>query len=356
MLRKMVFIIIFAGIAISMVLRPACAADKSQDDNTFILGFDFDNSAGVGSSQVYQFVDATLKAMNHEYGVNIQLRKFTDDEESIKAMLNNEIDAAALGVGSIIRAMDKSDKIRPWATFMYGDNRKNAFCMWNRKEDGLLKPEDLKEKKAPAGATDPTLRWYLFQHGIDKPVYEIFDSFTAIPSVSSAFMALAMGDIDVMWAPIDAEYFMTFMNAGLMKKLNRSFCTDFVFARAGIVMNMGRVSEEKFKRATDLTRDFEKNFDAVAKRHQELKTAAAYRKIIKIKMIVADRDEYDFDKRFRQDIVRKPWHDEEDYVWETLRTSKGAKAVKVRPTYQTCKDRCSSKDNALECIDSCLGN
>lgn len=357
MLKKIVSAAIFIGFALSIACSSAYAADKASDDNTFILGFDFDNSAGIGSSQVFEFVDNTLRAMSSEYGITIQLKKFKDDGESINAMMNNEIDAAAIGVGSTIGAMNQNAKVRPWVTFTIGGNRKSAFCIWNRKEDGILKPGDLYGKKAPADAASTVLRWYLFQHGIDKPAYDVFDSFTAIPSISSAFMALAMGDIDVMWASADAESYMTFMNAGLMKKLNKSFCTDYVFARGGIVMNMERVSEEKFKRATELIRDFDKNFSNIVKKHPELKTADAYRKIIKIRMIVADRHEYDYDKKFRQELTKGSWAEEEQFVWDTLAASKSKKDVKVKPTYQMCKDKCSkdsAKGKELECIDKCL--
>lgn len=353
--KKIIFFIVLSCILICAPQFAARAAGKS-DDNNYVLGFDFDNSSGAGSSQIFEFVDNALKTMNKEYGVNIQLRKFANDNASMMGLLNNEIDAAGIGIDSIIDIMKRSDKIRPWTTITVGGNRKVAYCVWTRKKDNILKPEDLYGKKAPLYAANTTLRWYLYEHGIDKPLYDVFDSFTPIPSVSSAFMALDMGDIDIMWASSDSETQMKFMNAGLMKKLRKSFCTDSVFARGGIVVNMDRLSEAKLKRATTMINDFNKNFEDIAKRHPEMKTAAAYRKMIKITMITVDKDEYEFDKIFRTKIIKDAWMKEDLYVTKAMDGARTGAPVKVRPTYQMCKESCGKKSasKTLACIEACI--
>lgn len=343
-------------LALAVLLFPAMAQSKVKEE--YVFGMHFESNAGMGSAQIFDIANAFFKVAAGEFGYQWSLRKYPSFDETSEAFLKGEIDAAFLWPSDVAQILEGGGAIYPWATFTFAGRRRAAYCLWQRVEDATDSLADIRGKTLLRHDYDYfniiELRDYLAGNGMDEPLWKTFGSIIIVPSMNSAFMALAMGKADYYWTSDDNDVLLKFIVPGLAGKVKHNFCTDRVFARGIVAFNRKTVAAADREKYSKSLVDAINNFDRYAEKHPALKSVKQYMKAAKMQLAPAGENEYDYELKLYSRAEKNGWLKEAEYVIGKAKAAGPGKAADLAPDYSMCKEFCGGSGNLVRCVDDCM--
>lgn len=354
-MKKCIFVLIFL-ISISSVLFGAEKKDK-----VVVLGAYFTSTGGQSSSQELDFANTLGEAIGNEFGYKFVTRKYPSDADVQKAFLANEIDAALLWSGHVVGIEKKGGHVFSWATIVVDKQRRVAQCLWVKNTGA-----DVKDISSIVGGTllahDYNEVWlimireYLFSQGIDKPLWQVFNSFLQVKSMNSAFMALAMGKNDYYWVSRD-DTFLKMLSPNLLQQVKPAFCTEPIYARSAVVFNRNTMAEASLIELRDAFLSYYENRLTVEKKYPKVKALYEYLKLAKIKIIPASENEFKVESVLYEKAKKNGWLDEARFIIEKWDAVPVGQPVEIKLDFKACKELCAPKASAGEreiCMEKCM--
>ena len=294
-------------------------------------------------------------------GREIRLEKFPTVDSVRQAFIRGKIDITILWPEEIIEVTKAGGKIFPWAAYTVDGKRKRAECLWQAKGAALKNISEITGKTLVGGEYELnvfhliSLREYLSQNGMDKPLWHVFKSFTVVPGNNSAFMSVAMGKFDFMWTNEDNKISLKIMNPTVASKLTFKFCTEKKFGRGILVFNKKKLTKAEM----DFMRGYLKDADAKMAAHAKTDTAMqqvrTYIKMAKAKIVPANDDENAGERELFKKARANGWLTEAEFIYAKLAKATPGEPVVVKPDYTFCKKACPTKKDKEKCIVKCLG-
>lgn len=354
--------IIFATLALAIILTTTSTSAKNK--NEIVLGASFSSVGGISASELYQLTDQLLTMLMERKGMKVVLKKYFTGEEVYEAFLKNELDAAPLYPFNIAYVLDNGGKVIPIASYSLNGEKFLKQCFWQSSTKKTAKLEDL------LGTTlirhdlsfGPFLqiRELMYDHGIDEPVWKMFDKMLIAPSSNSAFMALVMGDADYYITPCEMDKPLKIFMPQLVEKITHKLNSDKQYGHPLIVMNGKTVSNDIVVLTREAVKDFAVNTAAYAKDNPTAKLLHQYMKIYGVKIVPGDESMYKEEIALYQKAKKKGWLDETNFILTKLAEAPPGTAIEIKMGFPECKKWCEKttpkKDQVMACIDSCMGN
>lgn len=345
-------------VLISLFLEGASQPALTQEKFSLSLGVSLESSAGRSSSQSFQILDATMSVLNKEYGISARIEKYSSFQETAKKFKDGEVDSALLWPDQIVELKDFSSDVDLILTYSINGQAAARGCFWTKKGTGYKTIEDLKGKKLAAVEFNAyqlsLIKSHLLKNGIETPLWKFFDSFTRVPGQNSAFMAIAMGDADILWAYDDYETILKSISPNLATQVTPAICSETLLPRAVVLINRKRVSEKEVKRIRDAIGLFLKNMTAMSKKYPEFKAVISYMKIASYKPVIPNKDLYKKQVNFFKDAEKQVWFDEINMITAAASGSQPGKPLKVTPSYDYCVSVCKNEKSSPDCLFKCM--
>lgn len=352
----------FFSIALTILLSSTISSAKGKNEITF--GASFSSVGGISASELYELTDQALTMLMERKGLKVKLKKYFTGEEVTEAFLKGELDGAPLYPFNVAYILDNGGKVIPVASYSLNGEKFLKQCFWqsvSKKTTGL---EDLKSSTLIRHdlSLGPFLqiRELMYDHGIDEPVWKIFDKIIIAPSSNSAFMALVMGDADYYLTPCEMDKPLKIFMPQLVEKITHKLNSDKTYGHPMIVLNGNTVSDETFQLAKEAIKDFATHTSDYAKDNPTAKLVAQYMKIYGIKIVPADESLYKEEVALYQKAKKKGWLEETNFVLAKLAEAPPGTPLEIKMGFPECKKMCEKstpkKDQVMNCIDACMGN
>lgn len=345
-------IFIIAAVVFASAQSAAAKEGKAQ----YVIGMHFASVGGQSSSSLFDLVKMIVESSAEETGYEIKLQKFPSHQAVVDAWLKNELDGGLLHVGEAVRLINSGGEVIPWATFIVDKKDRSQTCFWHRKEMPVKSPEDLMGKSlihsAGGGFGLISIREKLLELGVDKPLWEVFDSFVFTPSGNSTFMALAMKEGDILWNDSDQKFFLKLISSNLVGELKYDLCTDYSYSRGFIGINPKTVKKEDVAAAIKYIDKYISNIESMVKEHPELQAMYKYSRMVKMKVVKAGPDEIAYELKLYEKARSRGWVKEVAFIEKQLANAKPGDKVTIKPDMEYCKGVCAKGDS--DCVLSCL--
>jgi ABC-type phosphate/phosphonate transport system substrate-binding protein len=323
----------------------------------YVLGAHFSSSYGISATQQYDMANTIIKITAGE-GFPTRIEKYSSSEELVKAFIGKRIDGAYVGPNEVAEIIDGGGRIHPWVSYTVNNKNKSALCFFYRKGSAINNITDLQGLNIVQDTfgvvTLIRMREYLAGRGIDRPLWQVFSSFTRAPNQNSSYMAVAMGKGDVTWDYQESVYNMRIMNPAVEAKMDRNFCTEALVSHDGIILNEKTLSPQELGALDERLKIFLPTFGEYAKGRPEIEQLLTYWKMTKKKIIPASPDEYASDLELYKKAKANIWQKEARYIFDIMEKAAPGTPVKIKPTYSMCKDTCQSGKDKVKCIDACM--
>lgn len=330
------------------------AAQRSE----FVFGIHFESNGSLSSSQLTNLVEVVLQIALKGTGYTWRIERFSSDDELADAFLHNKIDAAHLFPDQIVLLLDRHGRIRPLASYTVAGKRKRAFCLWQAKSNAVSEPSQIIGKTFMSDYWTQMnliqIRDLLYSLGVDKPLWNVFSSFTKVPGQNSSYMAVAMGKADFLFDSTDFDTFIKLLNPNVAGKMTRRFCSEPDFARGTIVLNERTMPRKSIDDFTKALKAFEQNYDAITKSDPRFQSLRSFAKLAKMNFIPTDPDEFKTEAELYRNARKKGWIKEADYIIGVMKDAAPGKPVVIRPTYTMCRAECAKATNLSQCVGRCM--
>lgn len=333
----------------------AMASEKKE----FVIGINFPSSMGVSSSQMYDMANGVIHVINDGLSVKCRLERFESMDAMTAAFERGTIDGEASINEQVVESMDRGVVVKPWATLAFEGKTRQSFCLWYAKERPLRSVSEIVGKTIADSNFTPLylarIRSYLVDHGIDQPLWKTFDSFVVVPGLNSAFMALAMGKVDVMWNIDSNRVTMKLMSPATMAKLAYGFCDAGDSMPASVVFNKN-VSAAAFAELKRKMANFKEDMIRLSKTDSSVLQMRQYLMMTRSQMEPADANGYAADLKLYRKAKANGWMDEARFIMEMIDKTPPGKPVHVSTNYKYCRKRCLGKPNTAKCMDGCMAS
>jgi len=349
----------FVGAAAIILLAAPPAAAQGDEKIKVTFGIHFESSAGQSSAQLFDMTKGVLNILKENYGVEVVMKTFPSQDAVEEAFLKNEIDAAVFLSGNVVSVTEKGAGIHPWITFHVKKRKKMSLCLWSKKGKEIKNISELQGKRLIQGNEIGTdwllyLRDHLYKNGVDKPLWQVFSSFTSVPSSNSAFMSLAAGEGDCFWQAGDYETILKLIAPNLATQVSYSLCSDSVLARGGLVLNTKTLSKTELKKLDDTFKNFLKDFNELAKKDTGIKTVKQYMNLAQARIVPARPDEFDYEIKLFKEARKRGWIAEAEMISGRMEKAPKGKPVEIKPDFDYCQKSCAPGKNQMACMDKCM--
>ncbi len=334
-----------------------CEADGS---NEIVIGVNFSSSSGKSASDWNEMANSLLSMTMEETGVKAVFKKYENNAAILEAIKKGTIDGANLAVPQMVDLHKSGIQIYPWATYSIGKNRKSNYCFWHAKNAPIHNISDVVGKSIIKDTFMPIdlleIRELLFRNGIDKPLWQVFKSFTIVPNMNSAFMAVMVGKADIAWEGDDWKILLKILNPSISSNLTYEICLDHDYGRGMFFFNKKKISKETFDKLKEALGKVDKLIAVYAKKDTGVLQLKQYMSMAKVKIVSADENELDGELQIYNKAKTNGWLQEAEYVSNKVRSAPKGTAVSAKPDYEYCRKICSKETNVVKCVEKCLGD
>jgi ABC-type phosphate/phosphonate transport system substrate-binding protein len=323
----------------------------------YLLGAHFSSSYGISATDQYDMANTVAKITGGE-GFPTRIEKYSSSEEVVKAFLGNRIDGAYVGPNEVAEIIDNGGRIHPWINYTVNKKERSSLCFFYRKGSTIKEVADLHGLNIVQDTfwviSLIRMREYLAGMGIDRPLWQVFGSFTRSPNQNSSYMAVAMGKADITWDYQESVYNMRIMNPAVESKMDRRFCTEAVVSHDGIVLNENTLSPQVLDALDERLKTFLPSFSEYAKGNPAIEQLLTYWKMTKKKIVLASPDEYTPDLELYKKAKANGWQKEALYIYDVMSKATPGTPVKIKPSYSVCKGVCRNGKDEAKCVDACM--
>jgi hypothetical protein len=353
-MRKLPFSAIVAVLAlvITFALQMTNAAAKKE----FSFGAEFGNGAGMSASQELESTEVLFNTLSDNYDMNIRMKKYSSYDDIVLDAVKGKVDMFMMFDKPIV--FDNWNKLKVWPLFTIAVNgsARSTPCFWVLKGGGIKAPGDLTGKNLVVWGVNPwffiKIRDLLYRNGIDVPLWMVFDKITRVSNKNSAYIAVAMGNADVVFGYDYEKSIMKLLNAQVVKKLDKCLCSGKDHGNVVIVMNRRTTTEADYKNFQSVIKDFISREDEFVKKYPQLQTVYKLKTMAKAEFIPADGTELNEDLALYRKSLKNGWMTEANYIYSIMAQTPKGQSTKVVGDYNICKTICSGKK--FECVDNCM--
>lgn len=348
----------FSFILIAVIAIIASTAYSSEKEKTeFIYGAHFSSYSGVGSSNVYNYTQKILKQVSEIYPLTFKVKKMTSENDITQAFLSNTIDIGPLFPYQVAEIIKNGGDVYPLITYSIKKKRHMAYCFFSARNNSVKSVEDLQDKKLIRQMFNPfsyiQIRDFLYDNGIDKPLWEVFSTFTTVPNNNSAMMVLASGIGDVYWSSKEITIPTKYTEqAFILDKIEPGICTDEVYGHIQVAVNKGTVSESEYMTLRRYLKEILTNIDSYSDKDMTLKSGMSLMKLEQAEIVPADRTLFEKEVALRMKAEKNNWWTEAEFIVEKLQEAGMGKEVEIKPDFDFCKKTCPAGDT--QCIFDCM--
>lgn len=320
------------------------------------------SDAGTSASQIYDGITSVSDLFKNEYGYDIAIEKYSSTATVKDDFLNNKLDMGAFFPNEIVELIDAGGKVYPGPTYTVNDNRKVGLCLYAHSESGITDVNDIRGKNILMPRYNSLeiiqLRNFLKSKGIDEPLYNVFNSFIKISSTNSAYLALSMGDVDLIWGNTDTPYMLAIINSNIGSKVKKVVCTEDIYARSAILLNKNTIDKASYDAIIKAFKNNVSNLKTFSNSSPSLQAVYRYLKMTKARITITTEDEFDAEIELYRKARKSGWLDEAKLIVEKVAEAPKGEPVKIKMDYKACKNSCSKyvdmETEYYKCIDECL--
>lgn len=347
------------AVAVAIFLM-AVSCDAAQDGKNMKIrfGIHITSSAGQSSAQWLDITKGIMNIFKENYGLEVVMKTFPSFEEVEEALIKNEIDGADLWPGEFGALTEKGASIHPWATFQIKKTEKTSLCLWQRKNEKTLNVNDVFGKRLIGLSYTFDLllflRDYLYRNGVDKPLWNVFRSFTHVSGTNSAYMSVVASDVDYFWYPSDDKTILKLVSPNVAKLVSYSLCSESVYARYAIVMNKKTLSKAELRKLDEVLVKFLKDFNEFSKTNMDIKSMRQYMSLAQMRLVPAKPDEFDYEMKLFENARKRGWIEEADFIIQQMEKAPKGKTMEITPDYDYCRKTCLAGKTQMACIEKCM--
>lgn len=348
------------SVLVILILSAAIGAQSQESAKTtkkIRLGAHFYTMAGLGAAQVLELGENGLREAFSRVGYNLEIKKYSSNEEVYDALMNGEIDGGLMWPTHAARAIATGHEVLPIMTYSLGNKRNRSYCLWSLNEK---QPKEISEILGSRFVTDwyndsdlILLRTKLFEEGIDKPLWKVFSTFMGAASQNAAHMAVAFEEADFYWDTPDAEITLSILSPAILKKVSFSHCTEPVLSRGSVFILKSSMPADDYKKFKALLNKDYMELSQIAKDNPAYKAFDYYIKKSDLKLIIPNDDEFDAEADLYKKGMEKGWLEEVNYIVKVMDATPTGDAVSIQPSEEECQKICENRDNKKKCVSSC---
>lgn len=332
---------------------------QNQTGRHYRAGAVFVSSSGYSSSQQYDFANAITTVISKESGITMSIEKFNSSEELKKAFLSNKIDVALFGPGDIVEILAGGASVAVWATYSHKDINERRMCFWSKSDSPITNIQDIANKTLIESNFEILdllqLKKFLVENNTNEPIRKVFKSMTHITSENSAFMALSLGEGDLLWRNEDSTFFLKVINPGVAKAVAPGICAKKnTMARDAVLLNRKTFKEKDIETVVKLAEGFSRNMTKYSKAYPETAAAIQYMKMAQASIVPADAKDFEPEVALYKQAKTNGWLDEAKFIMERIKATQPGQPVDLSLSFKECKLICESQKDITDCIDKCL--
>lgn len=352
------------GLLPTLIILTICALPMKGNllakKKPFVVGVHFATTAGVSSSEASNLANSLLKLVAGETGLELEFKKYPDQDDVQNAFVKDEIDAAMFFSQQLVSLKGRGLKYYPLAAFSVAGSDKRAFCLYHPKTFSMKKISDAAGKKLIKSEGNSIfdalmLRNFFFENGLDMPLWRIFKAFVVSPSSNSAFMAVTMGKGDFTWQGRDYDKVLKTTNPTVGGKLTHSFCTEEKFSRGLFILNRKTVPKDVFEKLTNVVKNLDAVMAGYAKKDMGIRQIKEYMKLGKVKLIPGSENEVDSEMELYEKAKKNNWLTEAKFIADIIDKAPKGQEFFIKPTIEICSSLCgAAKQKNQNCIVQCM--
>lgn len=345
--------------AIAVLTAPSQVCALKQTGKTYRSGAVFVSNSGYSSSQQYDFANAIITVISKESGINLTLEKFNSTEELKKEFLAGRIDVALFGPGDVVELLAEGAGVIPWATYSHKNINERRMCFWSKSDAPITKVANITNKTLIESNFEILdllqLKKFLIENNINDPIRKVFKAITHISSENSAFMALSLGEGDLMWRNEDSTFFLKIINPGVAKAVAPGICSKTnTMARDAVLLNAKTFDKNDVETVMGLAATFARNMTKYSKEYPETAAAIQYMKMAQATIVPADVKDYQPEVALYKQAKTNGWLDEAKFIMERIKATQPGQPVDLSLSFKECKVVCDGAEDITDCIDKCL--
>lgn len=350
--RKNILLIFLSLTAGLICLISTSAAAKRE----LSFGIAFGDGQGMSAAQELESMDALARALSDNDNFTIRIKKYSSYENIILDAAKGKVDIFMMYDKPFL--FDNWDRLKVWplATIATEGSARSTPCFWVRKGAEIKTPSDLVGKNIVVPGLNP---WYfikirdlLHRNGLDSPLWMVFDKITRVPNRNSTYIAVAKGDVDVLFGYDYEKAVVALMNAQIARRLDSCFCMGKDHGNVIIALNRRTTTETEYRQFQDVLKNFKANESEYAKKIPQLQMFLRLQKMAKAEMIPADGTELSGDLALYRKSLKNGWMIEGQFISDFLLKIPKGQPAHVVLDYGICKKLC--RGLKFECIDKCM--
>lgn len=346
--------IVFAAALVGAVMWGGTArAEKG----VIVIGVHFKTGSGLSAAEFVDMTNSMINMIAGEAGEKVRYAKFSSRDEILQAYLKGQVDGALLYAEEIVDLAAAGGKFEPFATYTVNHERKSASCFWFPKASPVEKVGEVRGNTIISNAYPKVnlllMRDYLQRNGVDKPLWQVFKTFTVVPSGNSALMAIAMNRADLTFDTGDWETGLKIMSPSTAAKVARGFCTDAVYARGAVILNPKTVSKDRIGALRSVLSNSQALLKEYAKKDPGILQVKQYMKMARADFVPADSDEFETYLALYRKAKKNGWLMEAEFIHETMEKAAVGTPVQIQPSFKLCKTMCGGARATVACIEKC---
>lgn len=348
--KRTVFAAVFAGILIA-------GGGARAGEKEIVIGVHFKTGSGMSASEFVDMANSAINMVATEAGEKVRYEKFPSREDIIKAYLKGKVDGALLFAEEIVDLVNAGGKFEPFATYTVNQRRMTSNCFWYPKSAPITSASEIVGKTIVSNEFSKTslllLRDHLQRNGVDKPLWQVFKTFTTVPSGNSVLMAIAMNRGDLTFDTVDWDIGLKIMSPATAAKLGHGLCTDQVYARGAVIVNPKTVSKERIEALRAVLNRSDEMFKEYAKKDNGILQIRQYMKMAKAQFVPGRTDEFETYLALYRKAKKNGWLREAEFIHDTMDKAPVGTAVEVKPTYELCRSMCGGAKATIACYEKC---